>query len=111
MILGMEAILLTVMLAYTIITVRGQASHLFSPARREAELILTLAERAITRAMTEGKSAEVQAILEEIGEVPDVTGIRIVDPDGTILLSAKWAEVGRILGPRERPEEPVWDHR
>ena len=52
MILGMEAILLTVMLAYTIITVRGQASHLLSPARREAELILTLAERAITRAMT-----------------------------------------------------------
>jgi signal transduction histidine kinase len=111
MILGMEAILLTVMLAYTIITVRGQASYLLNPARREAELILTLAERAIARAMTAGKSAEVQAILEEIGEVPDVTGIRIVDPDGTILLSAKWAEVGRVLGPRERPEEPVWDHR
>ncbi|OGL16481.1 MAG: hypothetical protein A3K12_16335 [Candidatus Rokubacteria bacterium RIFCSPLOWO2_12_FULL_71_19] len=115
LILGMEAILLAVMLAYTIITVRGQASHLFSPARREAELILALAERAVARAMTEGKSAEVQAILEEIGEVPDVTGIRIVGPEGTILRSAKWAEVGRILGPRERrtegkPAEPVWDY-
>ncbi|MFQ5840336.1 MAG: sensor histidine kinase [Candidatus Methylomirabilales bacterium] len=116
MILGIGAILLLVILVYAIVTVRSQANHLLDVTRREAELIAAVAERAIARAMTEGKSEEVQAILEQIGEVPHLGGIRIVGPNGAILRSNRPEEAGQILAQRDRPldgklRESVWDYR
>jgi len=105
MILGIGAILLLVILAYTTMALRNQAYHLRNMARREAELIAAVTERAISRAMEEGKSQEIQAILERIGEDPDLAEVRILDPTGVILRSSKPAEVGQVLTRGERPPE------
>jgi two-component system NtrC family sensor kinase len=66
--------------------------------------------------MEQGKSGEVQAILERIGEDPDLAGVRIVDSAGRILRSNRPEEVGQVLPQRERPSggeapEPFWDYR
>ena len=105
MILGIGAILLLVIAGYAIMTVRSQSSQVRDLTEREAELIALLAERAIARAMTAGKSEEVQGILEEIGEVPYLAGIRIVDPGGRIFRSSQPAERGQLLG--RQPHPPV----
>src|SRR5574341_1840923 len=89
MILGIGAILLLVMLVYSAIAVRLEVNHLRSLARREAELIAALAGRAVSQAMLEGKSDEVQALLEKIGSEPHLVKIRIVDPQGVILRSGR----------------------
>ena len=114
MILGIGGILFLVVLGYTVIALQRQATHLRDMARREADLIAAVAERAVARAMGEGQSQAVQAILERIGEDPDLLGIRIVDGDGQILRSNRPEEIGRHLPATERPStdeapEPVWD--
>ena len=116
MILGIGAIMLAAVLVYASIGLRRQAAHLLNMSRREAEMIAALADRAISRAMEQGKSGEVQAILERIGEDPDLAGIRIVDSTGKILRSNWPEEVGQVLPPKERPArgqvpEPFWDYR
>ncbi len=114
MILGIGAILFLVVLVYTIVALKTQANHLMNMAKREAELIAAVTDRAIARSMEEGKSQEIQAILERIGEDPDLAGIRIVDPKGAILRSSKPEEVGQTLTGKERLAEgkalePTWD--
>ncbi len=116
MILGIGAILFVVILVYAFIGLRRQATHLLNMSRREADLIASLTDRAISRAMEQGRTGEVQAILERIGEDPDLSGIRIVDSAGKILRSNRAEEMGQILPPRERPPkgstpEPFWDYR
>ena len=114
MILGIGAILFMVILVYTAVALRNQAYHLRNMARREAELIAAVTDRAISRAMEEGKSQEVQAILERIGEDPDLAEVRILGPTGVILRSSKAAEVDQVLARDERPmdgwpPESTWD--
>lgn len=115
MILGIGAILLLVILVYSVIAFKLQVSHLQNLARREAELIAALAGRAVSQAMLEGKSDEVQALLEKIGSEPHLVKIRIVDPQGVILRSDRPEEVGNLL-PRaqelfdEAMPEPIWDY-
>ncbi|HTU01304.1 MAG TPA: ATP-binding protein [Candidatus Sulfotelmatobacter sp.] len=115
MILGIGTILFVVILAYALIAVRSQTSYLQSLARHEAELIATVAERALARAMERGETETVQAILTRIGQYAVLAGIRIVDPDGKILRSNRPEEIGRVLSAEEMPRRlmpgPVWDHR
>jgi signal transduction histidine kinase len=103
MVLGIGAILAVVILAYSVIALMSLASHLRDVTAREAELIAEVTERAIARAMTEGKSHEVQAILEEIGRLPYLTVVRITDLDGTILRSSRSDETRQTL----RPSSPI----
>jgi len=114
MILGIGGILFLVVLGYTIIALERQATHLRDMARREADLIAGVTDRAISRAMSDGQTQDVQAILERIGEDPDLLGIRIVNGSGRILRSNRAEEVGRLLPATERPPkregpEPTWD--
>lgn len=114
MILGIGGILLLVILVYTIVALTSQASHLRDMARREAELIAAVAERAISRAMEQCNTEEVQTILQRIGEDPDLAGIRIVNPAGKILRSSRPEEQGAVLAERLRSgnggaPEPSWD--
>jgi signal transduction histidine kinase len=108
MILGVGAILLLVILVYAIMTLRSEATYLADLSRREAELIAAVAERTVVRAMTEGKSEEVQAILEQIGELPHLAGIRIVGPNGAILRSSRRDEQGRNLAQRDRSSDETF---
>jgi len=116
MILGIGAILLTVILAYAIIAVRSQEEYLQHLAIHEAELIAGVADRGLRRAMERGETDVVQAILRRMGEHPVVTRIRIVDLQGAILSSNKSEEEGQLLALRGRPTErttpePFWDSR
>ncbi len=117
MIVVIGAILFVMTLVYSFIALRRQATHLLNMARREADLIAAVADRGISRAMEQGKSGEVQAILQRMGEDPDMAGIRIVDPVGGKILSSNRAEeIGQLLPRRDRPApgpapEPAWDFR
>jgi signal transduction histidine kinase len=116
MVLGIGAIMLVAIMVYAVIGLRRQATHLLNMSKREAELIMALTDRAISRAMEQGKSVEVQAILERIAEDPDLVGIRIVDTAGKVLRSSNSREVGEIVPQWDRPAngrvpEPEWDFR
>ncbi len=116
MILGIGAIMLTAVLVYASIGLRRQEIHLLNMSKREAQMVASLADRAISRAMEQGKSFEVQLILERIADDPDISGIRIVDSAGKILRSNRSEEVDQVLPPRERPSrsevsEPFWDYQ
>jgi len=114
MTLGIGAILLLVILVYAIVASRSQAAFLLRAARREADLVATVADRALANAMEEGEREVVQAILKRIGEHADVAAIQIVGPEGTVLRSSRPQDVGRKLSAPEwpqggRPPEAVWD--
>jgi signal transduction histidine kinase len=102
MVLGIGTILGVVIIVYSVIASMTLASHIRAVTMREAELIAAVTERAIARAMTEGKSSQVQAILEEIGRLPNLAGIRITDPDSTVLRSSRPEETGQALRPGSR---------
>ncbi len=51
-------------------------------------------ERTIENAMKEGKTEDVQKILENIGKNREVLHLRILSPDGKILKSANKSEIG-----------------
>lgn len=109
------AILLVVIAAYAAIAARGQAEQLRALAQREALLVASIAERAIARAMLEGKRGEVQAILEKIGEQPDLVAIQVLDPEGIVRGSARAEEADRLVLPaalRAQAVGPitVWDY-
>jgi two-component system, NtrC family, sensor kinase len=115
MILGIGAILFIVILFYAFIALRSQGNYLQGLARHEADLIAAVADRALARAMGQGETEVVQAILSRIGEHSVLAGIRIVDATGRIRRSNRLDEIGRTLPPGERPQgsapEPVWDLR
>lgn len=114
MTVGIVAILLFVMVVYALFVVRDQVRRLQDLAEREANLIAALAERAVVRAMSEGRSDEVQALLEKIAEEPHLTKILIIDRDGVVLLGNRPEDRGQTLAVgagsfRESLPEPVWD--
>ena len=114
MILGIGTILLLVVLVYAIVASSSLSNNLLSITRHEANLVAAIADRALGRAMEEGDQPVVQAILRRLGEQPDVVGIRILNPQGTIRYSTKPAEVGTALPLHELPIEggglePIWD--
>ncbi|HYL79552.1 MAG TPA: ATP-binding protein, partial [Candidatus Acidoferrum sp.] len=115
MILGIGAILCIVILIYAFIALKNQGNYLQELARHEADLIAAVADRALARAMEQGETEVVQAILSRIGEHLVVAGFRIVDATGTIRRSNRSDEIGGIfpLGKRSQGNapEPVWDLR
>jgi len=110
------AILVAVIAIYAAIAAGRQAQQVRTLAQRDAELIASLAERAIASAMLEGKSQDVQAILSKIGEHPGLVRIELVGADGVILRSARPQDAGKPL-PAEvariatAPRAPHWDDR
>jgi hypothetical protein len=116
MILGIGAILASVILIYALIALRSQAKYRQELARHQANLIAAMADRSLARAMGLGETEVIQAIRVRIGEQDVLAGIRIVATDGRVLRSSRLGEVGRILSPTPRmegesPPEPVWDFK
>ncbi|MBI4525331.1 MAG: HAMP domain-containing protein [Deltaproteobacteria bacterium] len=113
MVVAIGAILLLVILVYALVAVQGQVQHLRNLARREAELIAAIAARATVRAMTDGKSDEVQALLEKISEgEADLVAIRIINDQGLILRSGQPEEIGKTLAAVALAAVPktLWDY-
>ncbi len=113
MILGIGTILLIVIVLYALVALRSQGKYLQDLARHEADLIAAVADRALARAMGQGETAVVQAILSRIGEHSVLAGIRIVDAEGRIQRSNRPAERGQLLPQGQRPAglnpDPVWN--
>jgi two-component system NtrC family sensor kinase len=116
MVIGIGCIVLLVILEYAGVAWRAQTEEWRSLAAAGADLTAETTSRAISIAMEQGKSAETQQILVRIGRDQRVSAIRILDANGTILLSSDPEEVGRTLGREERPASwtspgPVWSDR
>ena len=114
MILGIGAILLAVIFVFALIALRSQAKYQEDLARHQAEVIASVADRSLSRAMGLGERAVVQSILARIGEHKGLAGIRIVDTGGRILQSSRAEEIGDTVAPAPsldggRAHEPVWD--
>jgi len=97
MMLGISAILALVTLGYAAIAARAQQLQLQRLAQREAELVASVTSQAISIAMEQGKSEELQRILERIGRDETVVALRIRDARGVVLRSARLSEVGQTL--------------
>jgi len=115
MIIGIGLILFVIIVGYAAVALRMQATHQMSLTIREAELIGNVADRAISIAMEQGKSEELQALLERIGSEGTIASIRILGPQGTIRRSSDPGEIGKRLPKREGPvdeglSEPSWDY-
>jgi hypothetical protein len=104
MILGIGAILLSVILIYALIALRSQAKYRQDLARHQANLIAAMADRSLARAMGLGETEIIQAIRARIGEQNVLAGIRIVAADGRILRSNRPEEVGQTLAPGPRTD-------
>jgi signal transduction histidine kinase len=80
---------------FTLFHVQREESHLIDATRESAELLLTTVEKSIFTSMSIGNSSDVQSILEQVGRNPNLAGLRIFHPDGTILKSSYPSEIGR----------------
>lgn len=65
--------------------------------RQNAQLLLNTIERSIFHSMCIGSSANVQAILEKVGDSDELIGVQIFDTEGTILRSTRPEELGRKI--------------
>jgi hypothetical protein len=64
------------------------------------KLLDSVIEYSLSLAMEEGKSEEVQNIIQRIANYPDISGIRIISTNGIILRSSLEEEIGkRIINP------------
>ena len=71
-----------------------QRNIIHSMSRQKAELVGSMIENSIFFSMKEGKSDEVQSILEKEASSSGIRKIRILSPQGKILRSTKDNEIG-----------------
>lgn len=72
-------------------------------ASRNLEVLGDAVENALRIDMREGRSWQIQQILEEVGRGERVEGLRIVDPAGRVLRSSKPEELGVVLSVASLP--------
>jgi len=72
-------------------------SHMLYATQDRVRALTEAVERGIYVAMREGRSQDVQRILEEMGRDPDIRRIVIFDPRGEILRASQPELVGRVL--------------
>ncbi len=78
----------------TALVLRMQNKKMVEVAIDNTAFFGDIVEKSIDSAMREGKTQDVQRILENIGRNPEVEHIRILAPDGTILKSTQPGEIG-----------------
>ncbi|MDA8168792.1 MAG: HD domain-containing protein [Nitrospiraceae bacterium] len=86
-------ILLSVGLS-TAVVLNFQSKRLIQDEFTDMELMGNIIIRSTESAMSQGKTDEVQKILENIGKDPEIIALRIVSPDGYILNSKDSSEIG-----------------
>lgn len=90
----------TVILAVTIgagtwINIGYQRSQMESALEENVLVISNTIEKSLSNAMLQGKSKEVQSILEAVGGYHNMEEVRIFSPNGVILKSSKRWMIGR----------------
>lgn len=78
----------------TVALIRHQNSLMLKSEQQDAEFLCNMVERTTENAMREGNTAKVQGIIEDIGKDSDILNLRILSPDGTILISKNALEIG-----------------
>ncbi len=81
---------------FTLFHIYREQNHLFEATRLNAKLLLDTIEKSIFNSMRLGNSAEVQAIIEMVGNSEDLVGVRIFGPTGVILKSDRPQEIGQL---------------
>ena len=82
----------------TWVNIGFQTSQLKSLTEEKVTMLANTIERSLSTAMLEGRSSEVQRIVEMVGTHNKIDSVRVLDRDGTILRSSKTAELGKRSG-------------
>jgi signal transduction histidine kinase len=86
---------------FAFVTLLREQMQLINSARESSELLLNTIERSVYNSMRSGSTADVQVILEMVGQNEKLVGVRIFHPHGVILKSSQPAEVGRVVDERD----------
>jgi len=78
-------------------TLTVHRGHMLHATEDKVRALTEAIGRGIHVAMREGRSQDVQRILEEVGKDPDIEKIIIFDPRGRILRASQPDLVGRVL--------------
>jgi HD-GYP domain-containing protein (c-di-GMP phosphodiesterase class II) len=78
----------------TVFVLKIQDEKLKEAKIADTLFLADIIERTIDNAMKEGKTEDVQKIIENIGKNREVVHLRILSPDGKILKSANMSEIG-----------------
>lgn len=78
-------------------TLKMQRDQLVAAAEEKVVMLTDTIERSITNAMREGRSKDVQAIVQEVGKHADIEKVSIFDSEGRIRISSEPEERGKRL--------------
>ena len=82
---------------FAYLTLLREQQQLLNSARESSELLLNTIERSVYNSMRIGNTADVQVILEMVGQSEKLVGVRIFHPHGVILKSSQQGEVGQLV--------------
>jgi signal transduction histidine kinase len=94
-IISVSAILAVTIGIGTWINIGYQRAHMEDALEDNVLIISNTIERSLSNAMLDGKSKEVQHILEAVGRYHNIHEVRIFSPNGVILKSSKPWMIGR----------------
>lgn len=94
------------------VVLRVQTKMLIDSKLKDVEVLSDLIERSITDAMENGRTANVQKILENIGKNQEITTLRILSTSGGIMKSKSPDEIGLkakeyTLASNDHQKQPV----
>jgi HD-GYP domain-containing protein (c-di-GMP phosphodiesterase class II) len=89
-------VLLLVVGGSTVVVLRLQETRINEHALHESSVINMLFVQSINDAMTRGLTEDVEKIMMNISENPEIVSLRILSQDGEILKSKDPAEIGRL---------------
>lgn len=98
-IISVSAILAVTIGLGTWINIRYQQAHMEDALEDNVLIISNTIERSLANAMLDGKSREVQHILEAVGGYHNIREVKIFSPNGVILKSSKPWMIGRKVDP------------
>ncbi|MDA8432937.1 MAG: HD domain-containing protein [Nitrospiraceae bacterium] len=78
----------------TAVLMNMQNRKMIESKLQDTEFLCDVIERTIDTAMQEGKTAEVQKILENVGKSKEILSLRILSADGTVVKSTNGIEIG-----------------
>ncbi len=98
-IIAVSAILAMTIGLGTWINIRYQQANMEDALEDNVLIISNTIERSLANAMLDGKSKEVQHILDAVGEYHNIREVKIFSPNGVILKSSKRWMIGRKVDP------------
>jgi hypothetical protein len=98
-IISISAILAVTIGAGTWINIGYQRAQMEGALEDNVLVIANTIERSLSNAMLDGKSSEVQHILEAVGGYHNIQEVKIFSPNGVILKSSKRSMIGRPVDP------------